>query len=513
MLQSNGVLVKGSVVLWQGHPRDWPDHITTGTGLGSLAELYRRQLWVHVVIDKRGKAAARLPFKVYEHADDGGRPDASASPFGQLMRRPCRAIDPFLFWLWTASTKDIYGESAWLKLRDAGGRPIELLPVHPTKLIDEVDEDTGNVTWKIRLTGADRDIKVERRDLVIHREYNPDTIHRGMSKLEPLRATLENEDGARRANSALWRNGGRPSTVLRHPGMFKSDAVQRRLSAQWTELQGGVDNWAKALILEEGMEAQFVPLDVEELQYIEARKLNREEVCAAFDMSPPVVHILDRATFSNVVEQHRSMYRDTMGAVVGGLESTIEFELRDGRFGDTSADPDFGDVFYGEFLMDEVLRADFEARQAALATAQHLTIAEKREIENRPFIPGTEFIFLNSAMLPLGEDGQLVKPAAPAPPPAPPPEEDEAAAIGTPPPPKELPPAGGTRSITPRSVRSAMGRLSRCRTMADVKADMLVNGLDMDAVAILEQLISAQLAGESVDELKNRLRAMAQEGI
>jgi hypothetical protein len=35
----------------------------------------------------------------------------------------------------------------------------------------------------------------------------------------------------------------------------------------------------------------------------------------------------------------------------------------------------------------------------------------------------------------------------------------------------------------------------------------------MDAVAILEQLISAQLAGESVDELKNRLRAMAQEGI
>ena len=54
-------------------------------------------------------------------------------------------------------------------------------------------------------------------------------------------------------------------------------------------------------------------LTAEEAQYIETRKLNREEVCAAYDVPPPVVHILDRATFSNITEQMRSMYRDTMG--------------------------------------------------------------------------------------------------------------------------------------------------------------------------------------------------------
>ena len=31
-----------------------------------------------------------------------------------------------------------------------------------------------------------------------------------------------------------------------------------------------------------------------------------------FDVPPPVVHILDHATFSNITEQMRSMYRDTM---------------------------------------------------------------------------------------------------------------------------------------------------------------------------------------------------------
>jgi hypothetical protein len=31
-----------------------------------------------------------------------------------------------------------------------------------------------------------------------------------------------------------------------------------------------------------------------------------EEVCAAYDVPPPVVHILDHATFSNITEQLRS---------------------------------------------------------------------------------------------------------------------------------------------------------------------------------------------------------------
>ena len=56
---------------------------------------------------------------------------------------------------------------------------------------------------------------------------------------------------------------------------------------------------------------------------------------------------------------------------------------------------------YAEFLMDEVLRGDFETRQDALAKASHMTIAEKRKVENLPFIEGTDRIFLNTATLPL----------------------------------------------------------------------------------------------------------------
>lgn len=501
MFQSNGVLVKSSTTLWEGQLKDWPTNLFSSWQWSSYAQLYRSQLWVSTVIDKRGKAAARLPFKVYNRAG-ASRTSGADSPFGRLMARPSSTLDPFVFWLWTVSTKDIHGEAVWLKVRDRGGRPTELLPVHPTKLIDTVDDD-GKVVWTIRLSSGD--ITVDRRDLVLHREFNPDSTRRGMSKLEPLRSTLENEDGARRANSALWRNGGRPSITLQHPKEL-SDGALRRLSAQWAEIHSGVDNWAKAAILEEGMTANVVPMNVDELQYIESRKLNREEVCAAYDMPPPVVHILDRATFSNITEQQRSLYRDTMGVVLGSLESTVEFELRDGRFG-TDAPEDFGGAFYGEFLLDEVLRGAFEARATAYQQADWMTLAEKREKENLPFIDGTDHIFLNSATLPLGANGLLVQPAAAT---AAPEKAASAEQRSTPAPTVE--PGTAQKADQPSEViRSVMGRLSRAKTLRDVNPESLTAGID-DPVPVLAELVAAQLAGESIDAYKGRLRALTAVG-
>ena len=84
-------------------------------------------------------------------------------------------------------------------------------------------------------------------------------------------------------------------------------------------------------------------------------------MCGAYDVPPPVVHILDRATFCNITEQMRSMYRDTMAPRLSLWESAIDYQLR----------PDFdaAGYLYAEFLLDEVLRGDFETRVQAWATA------------------------------------------------------------------------------------------------------------------------------------------------
>lgn len=417
MFKSNGVLTKDPTYRlftpydWNGIPQPG---ITQAYRWGSYDAIYRSQLWVNVLVNKVAHATARLPLKVYRRGSKG-RTEPRRHPYAVLLRRPNLTIDPYSFWLWVVSTLNIYGTAYLAKRRGPGARPIELVPIHPTKMF--VDTSDGEPTYEYR--DGERRVRIDRRDLIIFQFYG------GVSPLEPLRSTLENEAGALAANSALWRNGARPSMVLKHPKVLTPEAA-KRVADQWSRIQGGAENFAKTAILEEGMEAQVFSFNAEELQYIDSRRLNREECCAAYDVPPPVVHILDRATFSNITEQMRSMYRDTMAPKLKLIESTLELELRDGSFGGRFG-PDFGEEVYAEFLMDEVLRGAFEVRaesyQAAI-NAAWLTPAEVRELENLPFVEGSDRLFINSAAVPIEEAGQPPPPEVPV---EPEPDEPEPA--------------------------------------------------------------------------------------
>jgi HK97 family phage portal protein len=314
-IQSGGILVKSAVV-WTGTPatwQGWPASLAIGDHWASYSEIYRKQHWVRTCVDKRSSLLSRLPLKVYER-DDLNRPEARGHPYAILLAKPNVRHSRFFFWTWMQATFDIFGESFAGKIRDQGGRPVQLVPLHPTAM-READERDGRVMWDFD-NGKIRIENIPDEDLLHPRTYNPDSFTRGLSKLESLRATLENEDAALRAQSSFWRKGARPAFALSHPQTLSKPAADR-LRLQWDEIHGGADNTGSTVVLEEGMKPEVLSIANDDAQYIESRKLNREEVVAGYDMPPPAVHILDHATFSNITEQLRSIYRDTMAPVCG----------------------------------------------------------------------------------------------------------------------------------------------------------------------------------------------------
>lgn len=471
MFVSNGSLVSTKTPLSLTSGTSWFPSMPPMSGgwPSAYSGIYSRQLWVYVVVNKLAKAAARLPLPVYER-NDLDRPKVDDHPMARLLAQPNPRMSGFDLWLWTSSTFDIYGDTFWFKRR-LNGKITGLFPLHPSSMTYDDGWNFDNGT--LRMTNIDD------TDLVIFRGFHPDSLNRGMSPLEPLRSTLENEWHARTATSSFWQRGARPGMALSHPGQLSGPA-QNRLKAQMDAVAAGSDKTGVTIVLEEGMEPKPMTLTAEEAQYIETRKLNREEVCAAYDVPPPVVHILDRATFSNITEQMRSMYRDTMAPRLRGFEAAIEIGLRQAEWPD--------DSIYAEFLMDDVLRGDFETRQDALNKASHMTIAEKRKVENLPFIEGTDRIFLNTATMPLDAiDAQAAAIAAGA---------------GEP-----------SADVIPLTVaRSVMGRLSWQQSLEQVDPKCLTSELNPDDAGAVLQAFAIEKANDGdVSSLRERIRALVKE--
>lgn len=467
MLVSKGALVGTSSSYFPRYT--FMPGMSSTTWPAAYGQLYRSQLWVYVVVSKRAGATARLPLPVYRR-ETLNRPRDADHPMARLLQAPNPAMSDFDLWVWTSSMRDIHGEAWWYKSRRRGVVDA-IYPLHPSGMVQQEDGSWSFSNGRLRMSNIDP------ADLVSFRGFNPDSLTRGMSALEPLRATLENEFRARQSSSAFWNRGARPGFVLRHPKNISAGAMGR-LRDQFEAQHEGAENAGSTLLLEEGMDAQQMSLSAEEAQYIETRKLNREEVCAAFDMPPPVVHILDRATFSNITEQMRSLYRDTMAPHLAGLEASIELDLRRAEWPD--------DDVYAEFLMDGVLRGDFEKRQDALSKATHYTLAEKRELENLPFVEGTDQIFLHTALAPLSAI------------------TSGAAGIT----PDDVQPADLPRELDPSTVRSLMGRLGWQRTIGDVDIEALVVGLGDDQAEAVRTLAAAH---PEPTELKLALRAAVAE--
>lgn len=479
MIISGGVAVKSPDVRWSGSLSTWPASLQIGNQWASYSAIYRRQHWVRTCVDKRAALLARLPLKVYRH-DDLNRPEEPNNPYAQLLNQPNPKFSRFWFWLWVQATFDIYGEAFLLKIRDTGGRPYQLVPMHPTAMHEREERD-GRIVWdfqndRMTITG------IPSEELFHPRNFNPDSFCRGMSKLESLRATLENEDAALRAQSSFWRNGARPGVALTHPGTLSQPAADR-LKLRWDQVASGADNTGKTVVLEEGMKPEIMQLSAEEAQYIDGRKLNREEVVAGFDMPPPAVHILDHATYSNITEQMRSVYRDTMAPVTVFLESELETQVR-GSVRPGASAPDFTDEVYAEFLLDGVLRGDFEQRADAYQKSINSgwqTPAEVRKLENLPFIEGSDRLFINSTMIPVGDD--------------------ETAA-----------PAATEDGLDEATMRALLGRLARQKTLDEVDGKALVLGLNGNTNLVLEQLDAAVAADDGVMGLRQRIKHLADKG-
>jgi len=358
---------------------------SVGIAGGSLSyqDIYEQQVWVYTTVNKLARQIARLPLKVYRRRDDGERERLRDHPLAVLLSKPMERRGAIWLKQKIAYPALINGNATFLKITEqgAGATVVGLMSLDWRWMNPILTEDGRLLAWQIEL----QDPSVPRflsPDAVLHFAWDTGVGDIGASPLKALARTIRIEDSSQRYQSSSFENGVRHSAVYALPEGADLDADEReemRQSVQAT--QGGVDKAFGLAIAYGGGTITPLSHTAVEAELIEQRKLNREEVAAAYDVPPVLIGILDNATYSNVAEMHRMLYGMVLGPWLNLIEDTIQAQLID------SYRPWAVENLYVEFELAEVLKSDtlkeVQAIREGIATGI-LTPNEGREIRNMP---------------------------------------------------------------------------------------------------------------------------------
>lgn len=387
--------------------------LTLAGGFALYSELFRTQPNVQTVINKLAWGMARVRLSVQERRSGDEYVDATdSSDYGKLLTNPNPKHSAAFFWLWNYATFEIYGETIDIKDRPSKGAPPQTLwPMHPANVVTQRDAETGKL-WYLIYAGVPASgqpiIAYPEEDVLHIRSYNPDTMVRGMSRLEALRGDLTNIEAMRQAQTSFWRKGARPATLLHAPGKLSQRALNR-LKAQWDAMYAGADAWGKTAVLEEGVTATFQPMNLEQLQSIDTVKLSWQQACSLYDVPPPAIQILDHANYSNLSEEMKSLYRETFGTRFDFFQQEINFQL--------GQEYSINGRYQAHYDTETIIRSNPEDLMSfykdGIQSGIHKPAEARAAFKLPPAGPETDQLYANAALVPLGTDraGQPPKPA------------------------------------------------------------------------------------------------------
>ncbi|MEL3944868.1 phage portal protein [Streptomyces sp. LNU-CPARS28] len=342
------------------------------------AAIWRTQPQVRTVVGFLARNIAQLGIHTFRRLSDTDRERLTDHPLARLLADPLPRVTTYRLIERLVADVATYDNAYQIKLKLDG--QLRLLPVPPTL----IRPYGGNwIAPSHYETAGGRDFGV---DEVVHiHGYQPESLAVGCSPMEALRDLLLEEREATKHRAAMWKSGARMTGVITRPADADwNPEERRRFRAMWQTFAQGGGAEGSTPVLEDGMQYNSVSFSPEQAQYIEARKLTREEVAAAFFIPPPLVGILDHATFSNIKEQHTHLYQDTLGPWLTMLQQEIAAQILPDLPGDNAG-------VYCEFNIAEKMRGDFESQAAAASTATGgpwMTRNEQRARFNLPAIEG-----------------------------------------------------------------------------------------------------------------------------
>lgn len=298
----------------------------------SYAEILRYQPNVRTVISFIARNIAQLGVQTFDRVSDTDRERITDHPFVDAIKQP-NPLDRHLTTyrlmhrtVWDICAYDVAFWSLWEV--DGLDRPV-IIPLRPDRTIVHGHHWPTGFEYQTQ-TGQRLEFGPE-RIVYFQNSHDLEDPLAGVSPIETLHRIIAEEEAAGHYREQFWRSGARVSGVIERPveAPAWSPEARTRFRTDWSNAYTGHGDQAGGTpILEDGMKwTEAGSTDARSAQYIEARKLSREEAAAVYHVDPIWVGIAQAGlSFSSVKERHKALYQDTLGPWVVMLEQDLTYQ-------------------------------------------------------------------------------------------------------------------------------------------------------------------------------------------
>ncbi len=367
---------------------------------GAFTKMYSINSTVYRCVNVISASLASLPVKVYSSADKTDRVDLTANKEFDILQKPTDFMTGYDFWEWTSGFLELQGEAFWVLNLSPTGKIKEMIPVRPDKMTIVPDPAT-RVAGYVFTNNDGRKFPLQPEEVIYLHYWSPNSDFRGQSPIMAAAGDLELDIRAVSANTALFKQGARPSGVVSTKEYMTTEQFERFKEMVVDQYEGQL-NQGKIMFLEGDAKWHQIGLKSQDMQYMETRAWTKDTVGEVLGVPPLLRMDLENSSvLENTQAQKEVFWESTMTPKTRKLAAAITMSLIPRLTNNASVVMEF-DLSEVKALQSnkEQLNelVDAAVRRAGMTPAMATMLVFGIEIDD----PLANILYIDSSLVPLG---------------------------------------------------------------------------------------------------------------
>lgn len=377
----------------------------------AVSEGYKASSYVYKAIERKAAAAASVPWKVHRLRNNKWEV-VEGHPLEALLEQPNPFQDRAIMIERMIAHLDLAGNALLSKVRGLNNVVAELWPVNPQFIKPMPNKQDFIAGYEYREGSVHYILKPAD---VLHAMYvDPSNIYWGLSPIQVAAKTIDTDVEAVNWNKIALQNRAVTDGVL----SFKeplSRAQFDETKAQVREQKQGSNNARDLWVLGGNAQWQQMALNPVEMDFINSRKMTREEITSIFGVPLILLGVMEGSTYANYSEARKAFWEDTVIPLLNRLRAIFNQSL----LKDFQAQ---GETLYIDYDLSNVpaMQGNFTEKvnnaKGLWAMGVPFNVINQRLEMGFDDIEGGDTGFIGSGLIPAGTDFEALAMEPPAPP-------------------------------------------------------------------------------------------------